>query len=250
MPSKTKPSVRALKQQQSGAQDKRARVDTVPTSAERALARIAQAPDPKVAPIPDPNAVIAGGSTEAASSPKRISPRLHGSPAANSQVPAIKKPKTGFSESNADFAAVDLVVGNDMTLAEDETAASTIALSTKDNEVLEESAVRRTRSQNPKYLEESDDELPTNSPKGKEVQQSSSVDTTRGEKVGLDMDDSDVEDMGAEEQTGEEEPSDEEFISPVKQQPAIAKLSRGRQHKPFSPAGSPHPNHLPNNPFD
>jgi hypothetical protein len=233
------PTKRALLQQQTGAKDKRARADTIPSSAERALARIAQAPDPK--------AVIAGGSKDAAPSPTRTSPRLNASPNAKPQVPAIKKPKTGSSESHADFAAVDLLVGNDMALAEDETAASIIAsaeieeetaLSTKDNEVLEESAVRRTRSQNPKYFEESDDDLPTNSSKGKEVQQSSSVDTTRGEKVGLDMHASDVEDMGEEEQTGEEEPSDEEFLSPVKQQPAIAKLSRGRQHKPFSPTGN------------
>jgi len=84
---------------------------------------------------------------------------------------------------------------------------------------------------------------PSKSPKGKEVQQSSAVDTTTGEKVGLNMDGSDVEDMGEDEQTGDkepsdEEPSDEEFKSPVKQQPAIAKLSRGRQRKPFSPSGN------------
>jgi hypothetical protein len=108
---------------------------------------------------------------------------------------------------------------------------------------LRHSAVRKTRSQNPNYREESDDDLPMKSTKGKEVQESSSVDTTTGKKVGVDMEDSDDEDMGEEEPTGEEDPkddgdSDENFISPVKQQPALAKLSRGRQHKPFSPAGN------------
>jgi hypothetical protein len=139
-----------------------------------------------------------------------------------------------------------------MPLADAETTPSVMesaeigdetVLSTKENEVLQVSAVRTTRSQNPKYFDESDDDLPTKSPKGKEVQQSSAVDTTRGEKVGLNMDGSDVEDMGEDEQTGDkepsdEEPSDEEFKSPVKQQPAIAKLSRGRQRKPFSPSGN------------
>ncbi len=117
-------------------------------------------------------------------------------------------------------------------------------LSTKDNEVLENSAVRKTRSQNPNYREESDDDLRMKSTKGKEVQESSSVDTTKtGKKVGVDIEDSDDEDMGEEETTGEEDPkddgdSDANFFSPVEQQPALAKLSRGRQHKPFSPAGN------------
>ncbi len=116
-------------------------------------------------------------------------------------------------------------------------------VSTKDSEVLEDSAVRKTRSKNPNYLDESDDDLPTQSTKGKAVQESSSVDTTKtGKNVGVDMGKTDDEDMGEEEPTGEEDPkddgdSDENFFSPVKQQPALAKLSRGRQHKPFSPAG-------------
>ncbi len=57
------------------------------------------------------------------------------------------------------------------------------------------------------------------------------------------MEDPDDEDEGEEEQSGEEDPkddgnSDEGFKSPLKQQPAIKKLSRGRQRKPFSPAGN------------
>ena len=245
------PTKRALLQQQTGAQAKSARVDTGSSSAEEALARVGQAPDPI--------AVIAGGSTDIpTNSPnKRSSARLRESPNAKAKGPALKKIKMGSArDSPADFASV-------MESAEigDETV-----LSTKENEVLQVSAVRTTRSQNPKYFDESDDDLPTKSPKGKEVQQSSAVDTTTtsepskspkgkevqqssavdtttGEKVGLNMDGSDVEDMGEDEQTGDkepsdEEPSDEEFKSPVKQQPAIAKLSRGRQRKPFSPSGN------------
>jgi hypothetical protein len=222
------PTKRALLQQQTGAQAKCARVDAGSSSAEEALARVGQAPDPI--------AVIAGGSTDIpTNSPnKRSSARLRESPNAKAKGPALKKIKMGSArDSPADFASV-------MESAEigDETV-----LSTKENEVLQVSAVRTTRSQNPKYFDESDDDLPTKSPKGKEVQQSSAVDTTTGEKVGLNMDGSDVEDMGEDEQTGDkepsdEEPSDEEFKSPVKQQPAIAKLSRGRQRKPFSPSGN------------
>jgi hypothetical protein len=56
------------------------------------------------------------------------------------------------------------------------------------------------------------------------------------------MEDPDDEDAKEEEQNGDEDPndnsnSDEGFKSPLKQQPAIKKLSRGRQRKPFSPAG-------------
>ena len=223
------PTKRALLQQQTGAQAKSARVDTGSSSAEEALARVGQAPDPI--------AVIAGGSTDIpTNSPnKRSSARLRESPNAKAKGPALKKIKMGSArDSPADFASV-------MESAEigDETV-----LSTKENEVLQVSAVRTTRSKNPKYFDESDDDLSAKkSPKGKEVQQSSAVDTTTGEKVGLNMDGSDVEDMGEDEQTGDkepsdEEPSDEEFKSPIKQQPAIAKLSRGRQRKPFSPSGN------------
>jgi hypothetical protein len=229
----TKPTPRALAQQQS-AKVKRPLDDT------------------------DPKDIIAGGTTDDARSPSRKSPRLGASPIAKSQVPAQQKKKPAFSTSRADFAAVELQAENEETglstanelhvetttsvTASAETEEET-GLSAKDNEVLEDSAVRKTRSQNPNYREESDDDLPTKSSKGKEVQGSSSVDTTRGNKVGLDMEDSDDEDMGEEEPTGEEDPkddgdSDENFISPVKQQPALAKLSRGRQHKLFSPAGN------------
>jgi hypothetical protein len=91
-------------------------------------------------------------------------------------------------------------------------------------------------------LEESDEELHTNSTKRKEVQKSSAVKKTIGNKRGLDMEDPDDEDAKEEEQNGDEDPndnsnSDEGFKSPLKQQPAIKKLSRGRQRKPFSPAG-------------
>ena len=264
------PTKRALLQQQTGAQAKSARVDTGSSSAEEALARVGQAPDPI--------AVIAGGSTDIpTNSPnKRSSARLRESPNAKAKGPAITNKKRGSArDSPADFAAVEPVAGTAMPLADAETTPSVMesaeigdetVLSTKENEVLQVSAVRTTRSQNPKYFDESDDDLPTKSPKGKEVQQSSAVDTTTtsepskspkgkevqqssavdttaGEKVGLNMDGSDVEDMGEDEQTGDkepsdEEPSDEEFKSPVKQQPAIAKLSRGRQRKPFSPSGN------------
>jgi hypothetical protein len=241
------PTKRALLQQQTGAQAKSARVDTVSSSAEEALARVGQAPDPI--------AVIAGGSTDIpTNSPnKRSSARLRESPNAKAKGPAITNKKGGSArDSPADFAAVEPVAETAMPLADAETTPSVMesaeigdetVLSTKENEVLQVSAVRTTRSQNPKYFDESDDDLPTKSPKGKEVQQSSAVDTTTGEKVGLNMDGSDVEDMGEDEQTGDkepsdEEPSDEEFKSPVKQQPAIAKLSRGRQRKPFSPSGN------------
>ena len=188
------PTKRALLQQQTGAQAKSARVDIVSSSAEEALARVGQAPDPI--------AVIAGGSTDIpTNSPnKRSSARLRESPNAKAKGPAITNKKRGSRDSPADFASV-------MESAEigDETV-----LSTKENEVLQVSAVRTTRSKNPKYFDESDDDLPTKSPKGKEVQQSSAVDTTTGEKVGLNMDGSDVEDMGEDEQTGDKEPSDEE----------------------------------------
>ncbi len=178
---------------------------------------------------------------------ERSSARLNRSPNARSQYVEIRKRKTGSSE--ADFAAVDPPVGNEMTVAAVETTPSDIpsadneeetVSSKKDNEVLEESAVRTTRTQNPNYLEESDDDPPTNSTKRKEVQKSSSVKKTRGNKRVLDMEDSDDEDDGEEEQSGDEDPKnseDEGFKSPLKQQPAIKKLTRGRQRKPFSPAG-------------
>jgi hypothetical protein len=161
-----------------------------------------------------------------------------------------RKRKTGSSE--ADSAAVDPPAGNEMTVPAVESTPDDIAcadneeetvLSKKDNEVLEESAVRTTRTHNPNYLEESDDDLTTNLTKRKEVQKSSSVKKTRGNKRVLDMEDSYDEDEGEEEQSVEEDPkdngnSDEGFKSPLKQQPAIKKLTRERQRKPFSPAGN------------
>ena len=157
-----------------------------------------------------------------ASSPIRQSPRLNASPNAKGQ-----------------FAAIEPPAGNETTPSDiDEDTV----VSEKDNEVLEESAVRKTRTHNPNYLEESDEELPTNSTKRKEVQKSSAVKKTIGNKRGLDMEDPDDEDAKEEEQNGDEDPndnsnSDEGFKSPLKQQPAINKLSRGPQRKPFSPAG-------------
>lgn len=141
--------------------------------------------------------------------------------------------------SEADFAAVEPPAGNETTPSDIE---EDTVVSEKDNEVLEESAVRKTRTHNPNYLEESDEELHTNSTKRKEVQKSSAVKKTIGNKRGLDMEDPDDEDAKEEEQNGDEDPndnsnSDEGFKSPLKQQPAIKKLSRGRQRKPFSPAG-------------
>ena len=103
--------------------------------------------------------------------------------------------------------------------------------------------MRKTRSQKPKYREESDDDLPK-SKKRMEVQESSSVDTTKtGKKARVDLEETDDDDSGEEDRTGEDDPaaendSDDDFFSPVKRQPALAKLSRGRQNKPFSPAGN------------
>lgn len=168
---------------------------------------------------------------------KAQSPRLNASPNAKAQSVEIRKRKTVSSE--ADFAAVEPPAGNETTPSDIE---EDTVVSEKDNEVLEESAVRKTRTHNPNYLEESDEELPTNSTKRKEVQKSSAVKKTIGNKRGLDMEDPDDEDAKEEEQNGDEDPndnsnSDEGFKSPLKQQPAIKKLSRGRQRKPFSPAG-------------
>jgi hypothetical protein len=201
MPVKTKPTLRALAQQQSAAKGKSLRDDT------------------------DPKAIIAGETTDDAGSPPRKSPRKSPrrgeSLIENSQVPAQKKIKRASGPNRADFAAVELPAENEDTglstgnephvetttsiTASAETEEE-IGLSTKDNEVLEDSAVRKTRSQNPNYREESDDDLPMKSTKGKEVQESSSVDTTTGKKVGVDMEDFDDEDMGEEEPTGEEDP--------------------------------------------
>ena len=230
----TKPTPRALAQQQS-AKVKRPLDDT------------------------DPKDIIAGETTDDAPSPLRKSPRHGASPIAKSQVPAQKKKNPASSPSRADFAAVELQAENEETglstanelhvetttsvTASAETEEET-GLSAKDNEVLEDSAVRKTRSQNPNYREESDDDLPMKSKKRKEVQESSSVDTTKtGKKARVDMEETDDDDSGEEDRTGEEDPkddddSDDNFFSPVKQQPALAKLSRGRQHKPFSPAGN------------
>ena len=247
MPKLTKPTNRALLQQQTGAQGKKARDETGSSSADQALARIGQAPDPK--------AVIAGESTDVpTNSPlKRSSARLRNSPNAKRQDAATKKTKTGSSDSPADFATVEPAEGTAMPLADGGTTPTVInsaeiedetMLTATDNEILQDSGVRKTRRQNPIYREESDDDLPKKSTKGKEVQESSSMDTTTSKKVEVDLSDSDGEDMGEEEQTGEEDPKDDGdsddnfFISPVKQQPALAKLTRGRQHKPFSPAGN------------
>jgi len=233
------PSKRAAMQQQVAAKGKTASGDTIPPAGERSSARL------------DPKTVSAGGNTCEAPSPQRVSPRLNASPNAKSQYMEIRKRKTGSSE--AAFAAVDPPAGNEMTVdATVETTPSDFVstdnaeetvLSKKDNEVLEESAVRKTRTRNPNYLDESDDDLHTYSSKRKEVQKSSSVEKTRGNKRVLDEEDFDAEDEGEEEQSGDEDPkdngnSDEGFKSPLKQQPAIKKLTRGRQRKPFSPAGN------------
>ena len=239
MPVKTKPTLKALQQQQSALKGKSLTKDT------------------------DPKAIIAGGTTDDAGSPPRKSPRKSPrrgeSLIENSQVPAQKKIKRASGPNQADFAAVELSaekedtglstenephVGTTTSITASAETEEEAGLSTKDNEVLENSAVRKTRSQKPNYREESDDDLPMKSTKGKGVQESSSVDTTKtGKKVRVDMEETDDEDMGEEEPTGEEDPkddddSDDNFFSPVKQQPALAKLSRGRQHKPFSPAGN------------
>jgi len=168
---------------------------------------------------------------------KAQSPRLNASPNAKAQSVEIRKRKMVSSE--ADFAAVEPPAGNETTPSDIE---EDTVVSEKDNEVLEESTVRKTRTHNPNYLEESDEELTTKSTKRKEVQKSSAVKKTIGNKRGLDMEDPDDEDAKEEEQNGDEDPndnsnSDEGFKSPLKQQPAIKKLSRGRQRKPFSPAG-------------
>ena len=192
-----------------------------------------------------------------ASSPIRQSPRLNASPNAKAQSPRLNASPNGKAQSvdirkrktvssEADFAAVEPPAENEMTGPAVDTTPSDIeeetVVSEKDNEVLEESAVRKTRTHNPNYLEESDEELTTKSTKRKEVQKSSAVKKTIGNKRGLDMEDPDDEDAKEEEQNGDEDPndnssSDEGFKSPLKQQPAIKKLSRGRQRKPFSPAG-------------
>jgi hypothetical protein len=243
MPVQTKPTPRALAQQKSAAKNKSPRDDT------------------------DPKAIIAGGTTDDSRSPMRKSlrksprksPRLEGSPIGKSHVPAQKKKNPASSPSRADFAAVELQAENEDTelstgnephvetttsiTASAETEEET-GLTTKDNEVLDNSAVRKTRNQHPNYREKSNDDLPMKSTKRKEVQESSSVDTTKtGKKVQVDMEETDDEDVEEEEPTGEEDPkddddSDDNFFSPVKQQPALAKISRGRQHKPFSPAGN------------
>jgi hypothetical protein len=239
MPAKTKPTPRALAQQQSAARGKPLTDDT------------------------DPKATIADGTRDDGRSPPRQSPRKSPrrgeSLIENSQLPAQKKIKRASGPNQAEFAAVELTVENEDTGLSTEngphvetttsiTASAEIeeeaGLSTKDNEVLENSAVRKTRNQHPNYREKSNDDLPRKSTNGKEAQESSSVDTTKtGKKVGVDIEDSDDEDMGEEETNGEEDPKDDDdsdanFFSPLKQQPALAKLSRGRQHKPFSPAGN------------
>jgi hypothetical protein len=239
MPAKTKPTPKALAQQQSAARGKPLRDDT------------------------DPRATIAGGTTDdGRSSPRkspRKSPRRGESVIENSEVPARKKVKRASGPNRADFAAVELPAENEENglptgnepHVESTTSITASAetqevsgLTAKDNEVLDNSAVRKTRNQNPNYREASNDNLPMKSTTGKEAQESSSVDTTQtGKKVGVDIEDSDDEDMGEEETNGEEDAKDDDdsdanFFSPVKQQPALAKLSRGRQHKPFSPAGN------------
>ena len=244
MPVKTKPTLKALQQQQFALKGKSLTKDT------------------------DPKAIIAGRTTDdAGSSPRkspRKSPRRGESQIESSQVPAQKKIKRASGPNQVEFAAVEHSAENEDTgLSTEnephvETTTSITAsaeteeeagLSTKDNEVLENPAVRKTRSQKPKYREESDDDLPK-SKKRKEVQESSSVDPTKtGKKARVDFEETDDDDTGeddptgVEDQTGEEDPaaeidSDDDFFSPVKQQPALAKLSRGRQHKPFSPAGN------------
>jgi hypothetical protein len=249
MPAKTKPTPRALALQQSAARGKPLTDDT------------------------DPKATIADGTRDDGRSPPRTSPRKspRKSPRRgeslieNSQLPAKNKIKRASGPNQAEFAAVELSAAKEDTglSTENEPHAETTTsitasaeteeeagLSTKDNEVLENSAVRKTRSQKPKYREESDDDLPMKSKKRKAVQESSSVDTTTtGKKARVDMDETDDDDTGEEDPTGEEDltgeedpkdddDSDDNFFSPVKQQPALAKLSRGRQHKPFSPAGN------------
>ena len=242
MPVKTKPTLKALQQQQSALKGKSLTKDT------------------------DPKAIIAGGTTDDAGSPPRTTPRKspRKSPRRgegeieNSQLPAQKKIKRASGPNQADFAAVELSPEKEDTgLSTEnephvETTTSITAsaeteeeagLSTKDNEVLENSSVRKTRSQKPNYREESDDDIPMKSKKRKEMQESSSVDTTKtGKKARVDMEETDDDDSGEDDRTGEEDPkddddSDDNFFSPVKQQPALAK-TRGRQHKPFSPAGN------------
>jgi hypothetical protein len=245
MPAKTKPTPRALAQQQSAARGKHLTDDT------------------------NPKATFADATTDdAGSSPRkspRRSPRRGESLIESSQVPAQKKIKRASGPNQVEFAAVEISAETEDTgLSTEnephvETTTSITAsaeteeeagLSTKDNEVLKNSAVRKTRSQKPKYREESDDDVHMQSKKRKEVQESSSVDKTKtGKKARVDLEETDDDDTGeddptgVEDRTGEEDPnaendSDDDFFSPVKQQPALAKLSRGRQHKPFFPAGN------------
>ncbi len=92
MPAKTKPTPRALAQQQSAAaaKGKTLRDDT------------------------DPKGITAGGTTDDARSPVRKSKRIGGSPSPNSQGLARKKRNTGSSPSRAHFAAVEIQAENEV----------------------------------------------------------------------------------------------------------------------------------------
>ncbi len=50
---------------------------------------------------------------------------------------------------------------------------------------------------------------------------------------------SNIDDCDSEDEYEDEDPeSEEDEVTPVKKQPAVSKILRGRQHKPFSPTGN------------